>query len=627
MNSTLEKMVTSIWSCVGRRGRPPAPAPRLAAGTELLGRYKDSGLREPPWLVRRADGRVVQLTELLYAVAGSLDGASSLKTVATRVSAAIGRTVTSENVLFLLENKLCPLGLVAGTAPMAPGPMDAGPLQLTMRGRLLPASVVGAVARLFQPLFAAGAVGGVLGLVAAADLWLFAHHGLTRAFHQLIVRPELVVVVFGLVVASVLFHELGHAAACRYGGARPGVIGIGLYLIYPAFYTDVTDVYRLGRGGRIRTDLGGIYFNLVFVVGLYAAYAATGFEPLLAVVAIEHALVANQFWPWLRLDGYYVLNDLTGVPDVLSRVGPVLRSLVPGRAVDPRAGELKPWVRWVLTAYALVLVPVLVGLLVLVARAAPQLLGAAWTALHVERAAGAAAAAAGDWGAVGLAALRALLLVLPACGLLLGLSRLALRLLGAATARAGRRVSFGPALAFAAGAAVAIAFAGSSQHPATAVRPDDRGGASAPILSTARGRGTIATPAPFGRPAPLRQVQPVSSGQAPRVARSTSASPTANRAPTRVAARTTAPSAASAPVTTTMGPDTTSTATTTDPATTTIDTTPTAPTTTVGPDTTTTPTSTDPATTTVDTTTSAPTTTVTTTATTMTTQTATSAQG
>ncbi len=346
---------------MGRRGRPPAPAPRLAAGTELLGRYKDSGLREPPWLVRRADGRVVQLTELLYAVAGSLDGASSLKTVATRVSAAIGRTVTSENVLFLLENKLCPLGLVAGTAPMAPGPMDAGPLQLTMRGRLLPASVVGAVARLFQPLFAAGAVGGVLGLVAAADLWLFAHHGLTRAFHQLIVRPELVVVVFGLVVASVLFHELGHAAACRYGGARPGVIGIGLYLIYPAFYTDVTDVYRLGRGGRIRTDLGGIYFNLVFVVGLYAAYAATGFEPLLAVVAIEHALVANQYWPWLRLDGYYVLNDLTGVPDVLSRVGPVLRSLVPGRAVDPRAGELKPWVRWVLTAYALVLVPVLVG--------------------------------------------------------------------------------------------------------------------------------------------------------------------------------------------------------------------------------------------------------------------------
>ena len=70
----------------------------------------------------------------------------------------------------------------------------------------------------------------------------------------------------GLAVASMLFHECGHAAACRYGGARPGVIGVGFYVVWPAFYTNVTDAYRLGRAGRIRTDLGGVYFNAVFVL-------------------------------------------------------------------------------------------------------------------------------------------------------------------------------------------------------------------------------------------------------------------------------------------------------------------------------------------------------------------------
>ena len=46
-------------------------------------------------------------------------------------------------------------------------------------------------------------------------------------------------------------------------GPRPGAMGAGLYIVWPAFYTDVTDTYRLGRGGRLRTDLGGLYFNAV----------------------------------------------------------------------------------------------------------------------------------------------------------------------------------------------------------------------------------------------------------------------------------------------------------------------------------------------------------------------------
>ena len=44
-------------------------------------------------------------------------------------------------------------------------------------------------------------------------------------------------------------------------------MGAGLYLVWPAFYTDVTDSYRLGRGGRLRTDLGGLYFNAIVAVG------------------------------------------------------------------------------------------------------------------------------------------------------------------------------------------------------------------------------------------------------------------------------------------------------------------------------------------------------------------------
>ena len=40
-------------------------------------------------------------------------------------------------------------------------------------------------------------------------------------------------------------------------------MGAGIYMVWPAFYTDVTDAYRLPRRARLRTDLGGIYFNAV----------------------------------------------------------------------------------------------------------------------------------------------------------------------------------------------------------------------------------------------------------------------------------------------------------------------------------------------------------------------------
>jgi putative peptide zinc metalloprotease protein len=56
-------------------GAPGAiAAPRLADGIELLGEYQGSGYRQPPWLVRRADGQVIQMSRLLYRVTCRIDG-------------------------------------------------------------------------------------------------------------------------------------------------------------------------------------------------------------------------------------------------------------------------------------------------------------------------------------------------------------------------------------------------------------------------------------------------------------------------------------------------------------------------------------------------------------------------
>jgi putative peptide zinc metalloprotease protein len=363
-----------------------APPPKLAADVELLGEYRDSGLREPPYLARRGDGGTIQLSRLLHAVAEQCDGRRRYTEIAERVTEELGRPVSADNVRFLVDEKLRPLGVLAQTDGTSPAPPKADPLlALKLRAAVVPAGVTRALTTIFRPLFLPPVVLAVLASVVAVDIWLFFVHGVAQSTREVIYNPVLLLMVLGLVVLATALHEIGHATAARYGGAEPGVMGVGVYVVWPAFYTDVTDAYRLDRRGRLRTDLGGIYFNGVFVLAVAAAYWITRFEPLLVLVVIQHLQVLQQLLPFLRLDGYYVLSDLTGVPDLFTRIKPTLKSALPGRPTDARVAELKRWVRVVTTGWVLILIPVLVAIFALLAFNAPRMVATAYDSFFVHK--------------------------------------------------------------------------------------------------------------------------------------------------------------------------------------------------------------------------------------------------
>src|SRR4051812_14048526 len=357
----------------------------LADGIELIGEYEGSGFKVPPLLARRADGQVVQLPRLLYLIAESADGRRDTEAVAAEVSEHYGRNVSAQSVGFLVEERLRPLGVLAledGTTPELT--KRAPVMALRHRRPLVPERAVNVIARGFTWLHRRPVLALVLLALAAFDVWLFGIHGIAGGLRSVLYHPLLLLGVLASIVVATAFHEVGHASACRYGGARPGVIGAGLYLIWPAFYCDVTDAYRLNRLGRLRTDLGGVYFNGIFALGAGVAYFATGQEALLLIAFVQHTIVLQQLLPLLRFDGYYVMSDLTGVPDILSRIKPIFRSLVPGRDAEPRVEELKPWVRVVVTAYLVVLIPTLGFLIVSTVLAAPRMAATAYDSLGLQ---------------------------------------------------------------------------------------------------------------------------------------------------------------------------------------------------------------------------------------------------
>ena len=98
----------------------PGQVPRLADGVELLGEYQGSGYSQPPSLVRRADGQVIQMSPLLYRVACRIDGSRDPAAIAELVSADLGRSLTADQVRYLITAKLLPLGIVAAGTPRPP---------------------------------------------------------------------------------------------------------------------------------------------------------------------------------------------------------------------------------------------------------------------------------------------------------------------------------------------------------------------------------------------------------------------------------------------------------------------------------------------------------------------------
>jgi putative peptide zinc metalloprotease protein len=332
--------------------------PRLADGVELLGELKDSGFTKPPALVRRADGQMIQLSRMLYLVACQIDGNRAPGAIAALVSGDVGRSLSADQVSYLITDKLAPLGVVAGGDPAATLPTASPLLALRARATLLPAAAANVAGALFRPLFHWPVIVIVIGGAGVMDCWLFLLHGLSGAYRQVLADPADLLLVAALIIASAVFHECGHAAGCRYGGARPGRIGVGIYLVWPSFFTDVTDSYRLGRAGRLRTDLGGLYFNVIFMLGLAGCYAVTSNQVLLLTIAVTHMEMLEQLLPIVRFDGYFILSDLVGVPDLFARVGPVLGTAF-ARGRHTRAAALRRPARRVITAWMLCVIPLL----------------------------------------------------------------------------------------------------------------------------------------------------------------------------------------------------------------------------------------------------------------------------
>lgn len=127
-------------------------------------------------------------------------------------------------------------------------------------------------------------------------------------------------VLAALFLASGLLHECGHIAACRHFHCEHGGIGFGLYYVFPVWYADVTHAWQLQRRQRAVVDLGGVYFQAIFLIAVDGYALATGSPVAFKLSWLIMFAMLFTLNPVFKFDGYWLLSDLSGLHNLHQQV-------------------------------------------------------------------------------------------------------------------------------------------------------------------------------------------------------------------------------------------------------------------------------------------------------------------
>lgn len=328
--------------------------PRLSASCTF--HAYDNGGGSEEFVLATSGGRQFKISGLSRRILGRFDGRTRVDQIAADLNSE-SVPITPDQLRELIRQKYVPLGIIQdGELPEPPPEVSRTvrrigfPMLLTWN--LVPARLVGWLSSRLRFLFSPFA------LAPLAALIVWAHAGVYGTVLQAAaLTPESYLRITAYCILSILFHELGHAAAVSRFGGKPGDIGCGLYLLLPTFYADVSQLWRFPRAHRMVVDLGGVWFQQIAFAAFALVAWRTGDAELLATCRLIDLMVLTSLNPLFHFDGYWLLADYLAIPKLqataLKFMGWRLRRLAGRSAEKPKLPPLGWLAHKVFVGYSL----------------------------------------------------------------------------------------------------------------------------------------------------------------------------------------------------------------------------------------------------------------------------------
>lgn len=121
-------------------------------------------------------------------------------------------------------------------------------------------------------------------------------------------------------------HESAHGLTCKHYGGEVHRMGLMFLYLAPAFFVDVTETWvSATRLQRLATIIAGIWIEMVLcglAMLIWMNTQAGAWEHDLAykvILITGLAVIVLNLNPLLKLDGYYLLTEILGIPDLKER--------------------------------------------------------------------------------------------------------------------------------------------------------------------------------------------------------------------------------------------------------------------------------------------------------------------
>lgn len=122
------------------------------------------------------------------------------------------------------------------------------------------------------------------------------------------------------ILISVMLHESAHGLVSKLFGCKIGKIGFILIFFQPAFYCDISGIRMADKKYKqVMACLAGVYMNLFLGSATALIYCRTHYRIAAAFTIIQFTYIFSNLFPFIRLDGYWILSFITGITNLYQK--------------------------------------------------------------------------------------------------------------------------------------------------------------------------------------------------------------------------------------------------------------------------------------------------------------------
>lgn len=276
------------------------------------------------WILNTPEGRNVLLNRQMYQLVEILRTSDTMGDACRRFNETYESQLSEQEFESFVQAKLG--GYAVLTDDRQPYRPYGYVKYLKLKVQLINGKIAGILSSIFIPLFTPALFWTLFALMLTSSFF-FISYAFAGGVNMADVNWLLLT---GLVYSTMFIHELGHIAACRRFGMKHGGIGFGVYLIFPVVYADITGIWHATKQQRLIANLAGIFNEYVYAFCCLGVYYYTGNNTFLTAYIVIASKAIFELNPFVRMDGYWVLSDLTNTPNLMPRAHHALRQLVRG---------------------------------------------------------------------------------------------------------------------------------------------------------------------------------------------------------------------------------------------------------------------------------------------------------